>query len=105
MASTSPARPAPRESRGPKRQHRKVCSFCMEKVSYIDYKEVSRLRRFVSDRGKILPRRVTGTCARHQRPLTTALERARAIALLPYTTEQHSRPSPCPLPHGGRGDS
>jgi len=60
--------------RGPKRQHRKVCSFCVE---------------FVSDRGKILPRRVTGTCARHQRPLTTALERARAIALLPYTTEQH----------------
>ena len=75
--------------RGPKRQHRKVCSFCVEKVQYIDYKEISRLRRFVSDRGKILPRRVTGTCARHQRPLTTALERARAIALLPYTTEQH----------------
>jgi small subunit ribosomal protein S18 len=75
--------------RGPKRQHRKVCSFCVEKVHYIDYKEISRLRRFVSDRGKILPRRVTGTCARHQRPLTTALERARAIALLPYTTESH----------------
>src|SRR3989454_747510 len=50
---------------------------------------IARLRRFVSDRGKILPRRVPGTCARHQRPLTTALERARAIALLPYTTEQH----------------
>jgi small subunit ribosomal protein S18 len=89
-------RPQQRESsgsggggRGPKRQHRKVCSFCVEKISYIDYKEISRLRRFVSDRGKILPRRVTGTCARHQRPLTTALERARAIALLPYTTEQH----------------
>lgn len=75
--------------RGPKRQHRKVCSFCAEKVDYIDYKEISRLRRFVSDRGKILPRRVTGTCAKHQRPLTTALERARAIALLPYTTELH----------------
>ena len=75
--------------RGPKRQHRKVCSFCVEKIRYIDYKEISRLRRFVSDRGKILPRRVTGTCARHQRPLTTALERARAIALLPYTTESH----------------
>ena len=54
----------PRESSsrgGPKRQHRKVCSFCVEKVRYIDYKEISRLRRFVSDRGKILPRRVTGT--------------------------------------------
>jgi small subunit ribosomal protein S18 len=75
--------------RGPKRQHRKVCAFCAEKIDYIDYKEISRLRRFVSDRGKILPRRVTGTCARHQRPLTTALERARAIALLPYTTESH----------------
>ena len=94
MASTTPRPPAasgssgPRESsRAPKRQHRKVCSFCAEKIAYIDYKEVSRLRRFVSDRGKILPRRVTGTCARHQRPLTTALERARAIALLPYTTE------------------
>ena len=75
--------------RGPKRQHRKVCAFCAEKIDYIDYKEISRLRRFVSDRGKILPRRVTGTCAKHQRPLTTALERARAIALLPYTTELH----------------
>ena len=75
--------------RGPKRQHRKVCSFCVEKIRYIDYKEISRLRRFVSDRGKILPRRVTGTCARHPRPLPTALERARAIALLPYTTESH----------------
>ena len=75
--------------RGPKRQHRKVCMFCAEKIDYIDYKEISRLRRFVSDRGKILPRRVTGTCAKHQRPLTTALERARAIALLPYTTELH----------------
>lgn len=74
---------------GPKRQHRKVCAFCAEKIDYIDYKEISRLRRFVSDRGKILPRRVTGTCAKHQRPLTTALERARAIALLPYTTELH----------------
>ena len=87
------ARPPTREassggpSRGPKRQHRKVCAFCVEKIDYIDYKEISRLRRFISDRGKILPRRVTGTCAKHQRPLTTALERARSIALLPYTTE------------------
>jgi small subunit ribosomal protein S18 len=91
MGSNSP-RPQRESSssggpRGPKRQHRKVCSFCVEKIVYIDYKEVSRLRRFVSDRGKILPRRVTGTCAKHQRPLTTALERARSIALLPYTTE------------------
>ncbi|TMB46331.1 MAG: 30S ribosomal protein S18, partial [Chloroflexi bacterium] len=54
---------APSGSRGPKRPHRKVCAFCVEKIAYIDYKEISRLRRFVSDRGKILPRRVTGTCA------------------------------------------
>lgn len=70
-----------------KRTHRKVCQFCVEKIDEIDYKEVSRLRRFISERGKILPRRVTGTCAKHQRPLTTALKRARAIALLPYTTD------------------
>ena len=71
-------------SRGPKRQHRKVCSFCVEKISYIDYKEISRLRRFVSDRGKILPRRRTGTCAKYQRPLTLAIKHARFMALLPY---------------------
>src|SRR5438094_9341565 len=75
--------------RGPKRQHRKVCAFCVEKIDYIDYKEISRLRRFISDRGKILPRRVTSTCAKHQRLLTTGLERARAIALPPYTPERH----------------
>jgi small subunit ribosomal protein S18 len=72
--------------RGPRRPHRKVCGFCMEKIEDIDYKEVARLRRYVSERGKILPRRVTGTCARHQRRLTVALKRARHIALLPYTT-------------------
>ena len=72
--------------RGPRRPHRKVCGFCMEKIEDIDYKEVARLRRYISERGKILPRRVTGTCARHQRRLTVALKRARHIALLPYTT-------------------
>ena len=71
--------------RGGRRPHRKVCNFCVEKIEEIDYKEVSRLRRYVSERGKILPRRVTGTCARHQRRLTVALKRARHIALLPYT--------------------
>jgi small subunit ribosomal protein S18 len=70
---------------GGRRPHRKVCNFCVEKIEEIDYKEVSRLRRYVSERGKILPRRVTGTCARHQRTLTVALKRARHIALLPYT--------------------
>jgi small subunit ribosomal protein S18 len=70
-----------------KRSRRKVCAFCVDRVEYIDYKEVSRLRRFLSERAKILPRRVTGTCAKHQRALTLALKRARAIALLPYTTD------------------
>ena len=74
------------ERGGGRRPHKKVCNFCVEKIEEIDYKEVSRLRRFVSERGKILPRRVTGTCARHQRRLTIALKRARHIALLPYTT-------------------
>lgn len=80
--------PKPRAG-GPRRRDSRprVCSFCAEHVDYIDYKEVSRLRRFLSESGKILPRRRTGTCARHQRPLTTALKRARAIALLPYQAE------------------
>jgi small subunit ribosomal protein S18 len=73
------------ERGGGRRPHRKVCNFCVEKIEEIDYKEVSRLRRYVSERGKILPRRVTGTCARHQRRLTVALKRARHIALLPFT--------------------
>ena len=78
---------ATRERGQRRRSHRKVCAFCVEKIDYIDYKEISRLRRFVSDRGKILPRRVTGTCAKHQRSLTDALQRARQIALLPYTAD------------------
>ena len=79
--------PPPTRDGKPKRAHRKVCSFCVEKAQYIDYKEVSRLRRFISERGKILPRRVTGTCARHQRTLTVALKRARQIALIPFTSD------------------
>jgi small subunit ribosomal protein S18 len=79
----------PRDAK-PKRAHRKVCSFCVERTEYIDYKEVSRLRRYVSERGKILPRRVTGTCAKHQRSLTTALKRARQIALLPFTSDHRA---------------
>ena len=74
----------PGKVRKPKR---KVCSFCVEKVDFIDYKNVARIRRFVSDRGKILPRRQTGTCAKHQRGLTDSIKRARIIALLPYTAE------------------
>jgi small subunit ribosomal protein S18 len=70
-----------------KRTRRKVCAFCVDKVEHIDYKDVAKLRRFLSERGKIVPRRVTGTCARHQRQLTTAIKRARHIALLPYISE------------------
>ena len=66
---------------------RRVCGFCMDNVQHIDYKDVPRLRRFLSERGKIEPRRKTGTCAKHQRWLTTALKRARQLALLPYTAE------------------
>ncbi len=65
---------------------RKVCSFCSEKVEVIDYKDPSRLRRYISDRGKIEPRRRTGTCARHQRILAGAIKRARHLALLPYVS-------------------
>ena len=72
---------------------RKVCSFCVDKVEHIDYKDAGRLRRFVSERGKIEPRRKTGTCARHQRTLTVALKRARHIALLPFTGAQMREPS------------
>lgn len=67
--------------------HRKVCGFCADKVQYIDYKDIGRLRRYVSDRGKIEPRRKMGTCSRHQRRLALALKRARYLALLPYTPE------------------
>ena len=66
------------------RKRRKVCQFCVDKVSYIDYKDTAKLKRFLSERSKILPRRTTGTCAYHQTQLTTAIKRARHCALLPY---------------------
>ena len=69
------------------RKRKKVCVFCAEKVDVIDYKDVSRLRKFTSERAKILPRRVTGTCAEHQRELTIAIKRARQMALLPYVSD------------------
>jgi small subunit ribosomal protein S18 len=68
-----------------RQRHRKVCHFCKDKVSHIDYKDVSRLRRFVNDRGKIISRRTTGTCTGHQKILTRAIKKARNIALLPFT--------------------
>src|SRR5881628_1620555 len=72
---------------GGRRPRRRVCSFCVEKVQRIDYKDVGRIRRYISDRGKIDPRRKSGTCAKHQRMLTTALKRARLMAMLPYTAD------------------
>ena len=68
-------------------KRKKVCQFCVDKCEYIDYKDAAKLRRFISERSKILPRRTTGTCAMHQRQLTEAIKRARQIALLPFVTE------------------
>jgi len=68
-------------------RRRKVCQFCADKSIVIDYKDVDRLKNFVTERGKILPKRVTGTCAKHQRQITTAVKRARIVALLPYTAD------------------
>ena len=71
------------------RPHRrkKVCTFCVDKVEHIDFKDTAKLERYTSERGKILPRRTTGTCAAHQRQLTVAIKRARHIALLPYVAD------------------
>ena len=81
-------RPRPRGGRRPRR---KVCAFCVDKIEYIDYKDFrdvnSRMRRNISERGKILPRRMSGNCAKHQRQLSEAIKRARAIALLPYSVD------------------
>jgi small subunit ribosomal protein S18 len=70
-----------------RKSRKKVCAFCVDKVEEIDYKDVQKLRKFTSERAKILPRRVTGTCARHQRELTTAIKRARQVALMAYTAD------------------
>ena len=80
MAENKSARPM-------NRKRKKVCAFCVEKVDKIDYKDAATLRRFTSERAKILPRRVTGTCAYHQRELTTAIKKARQVALIPYVSD------------------
>lgn len=69
------------------RRRKKVCVFCGKENNEIDYKDVAKLKRYVSERGKILPRRITGNCAKHQRALTGAIKRARHIALMPYTLD------------------
>ena len=66
------------------RRRKKVCTFCADKIDHIDYKDINRLKKCVSDRAKILPRRISGACAKHQRQLTTAIKRARHVALMPY---------------------
>lgn len=70
-----------------RKTRKKVCSFCVEKMDYIDYKDVNRLKKFITERGKILPRRISGTCAKHQRGVTRAIKLARNIVLLPFTTD------------------
>jgi len=70
-----------------RKERRKVCAFCVDKVTDIDYKDVVRLKKFITERGKILPRRISGVCANHQRQLTTAIKRARCIALLPFVQD------------------
>ena len=69
-----------------RKSRKKVCAFCVDKVETIDYKDIAKLRRYMSERAKIVPRRVTGTCAHHQRELTVAIKRARHLALLPYVS-------------------
>jgi small subunit ribosomal protein S18 len=98
-ATSAPEQTEVRETREPREQRdgarvpfrnkrrKKVCAFCADKVDYIDYKDTVRIRKNLSERAKILPRRVTGTCARHQRQLTIAVKRARHLALIPYITD------------------
>lgn len=75
-----------RRERG-RRPKKKVCSFCVDKVEHVDYKDIGKLRRFITERGKILPRRISGNCAHHQRQVTAAIKQSRTIALLPFTVD------------------
>ena len=84
-AQTAPQKPYRAQNANHKRK--KVCQFCVDKVTSIDYKDAAKLRKFTSERAKILPRRVTGTCAMHQRQLAVAIKRARTVALLPYISD------------------
>ena len=86
MAYTKERGDSPMRRRGGRRR-KKVCIFCADPNAVIDYKDTNRLKRYVSERGKILPRRITGSCAKHQRALTVAIKRARHVALMPYTAE------------------
>ncbi len=76
-----------RKSTKERKPKRKSCSICIEKLTELDYKDTMRLRKYITERGKIVPRRISGNCAKHQRWLTEAVKRARVIALLPFTSE------------------
>ena len=84
MTENTTARPARPFVRG---KRKKVCIFCADKVAFFDYKDYNKLRKFISEIGKILPRRMMGTCAKHQREVNTAIKRARQVALLPYVAD------------------
>lgn len=86
MAMDRPER-SERPSRPNRKGRKKVCAFCVDKIVEIDYKDINRLRKYITERAKIMPRRMNGTCARHQRQLTSAIKRARHIALLPYVND------------------
>jgi small subunit ribosomal protein S18 len=88
-----------REAVGGRRVKKKVCHFCKEKISYVDYKDVALMRKFVSDRAKIRAQRVSGLCGRHQREVANAVKNSREMALLPYVAISEGRPD-----RGGRGD-
>ncbi len=86
MAVDRPER-SERPNRPNRKGRKKVCAFCVDKIMEIDYKDINRLRKYITERAKIMPRRMNGTCARHQRQLTTAIKRARHLAMLPYIND------------------
>lgn len=86
-ATATPAAPAAAKKPMRKAPRRKVCAFCLEKATEIDYKDIAKLKKYVTEKGKILPRRMTGVCSKHQRLLSTAIKRARLVALLPFKGE------------------
>ena len=87
MASSTASKTKRNAAKKERRPKRKICNFCAEKLHDIDYKDVTRLRKYISERGKILPRRISGNCAKHQRSLTVSVKRARVIAFLPFVSE------------------
>ena len=87
MDNARESRDAQKPFRAVNRKRKKVCIFCADKIDYIDYKDVARLRKFTSERAKILPRRISGACAKHQRQITVAIKRARVVALMPFVSD------------------